>query len=148
MVKIPNLLQWWRDLPQKTRIRLIACIFLVLAGPEVVILAAPILEVAAMVDLLGLAFFATAILASVQVWYLQLRGMGNLLRDWLKAGGGGLCSAVKEAKRRLKGPFLFYSIFLERYLRRAQFVCGALAIGLSASRLFYVGFVAIHRLAL
>jgi len=99
-MQIPNLLNWWRSLPTKTRVRLIACVFLALAGTEVLFIAPHILELAAMIDALGFAFVAGAIATSIKMWCSQVKGLirrvvtiSRSAYDHLQAG----LSIVQEA---------------------------------------------------
>jgi len=81
--KLPRPLQWWRRLPQKTRIRLIAGIFLILAGTEAVVLAPQIFEMAFLIDALGFTFVAGAALLSLQIYLAQIRQILSAVFQWL-----------------------------------------------------------------
>jgi len=64
---------WWRGLPQKTRVRLIASVLLIFAGTELFVLAPAIFDIALMIDVGGLVFVLAALRSSVSVSMLQLR---------------------------------------------------------------------------
>jgi len=64
---------WWRRLPQKTRVWLIASVLLVFAGTEVLVLAPYILDIAIMIDVGGLVLVLAALRSSVSDTMMQLR---------------------------------------------------------------------------
>jgi hypothetical protein len=70
-----QLSHWWQRLPQKTRVHLIATVLLVFAGTEVLVLAPAILDIAAMIDVFGMAMIVAAIRSSVSVSIAQLRDL-------------------------------------------------------------------------
>jgi hypothetical protein len=74
---LQRLNRWWHRLPQKTRIQLIASVLLVFAGTEVLVLAPYVLDIAAMIDVFGLAMIAAAIKSSFSVSLLQLRELAH-----------------------------------------------------------------------
>lgn len=66
---------WWRSLPQKKRVQLIASVLLVFAGTEVFVLAPYILDIAVMIDVGGLVVVIAAFRSSVSVSMMQLRAL-------------------------------------------------------------------------
>ena len=111
IMHIPNLLTWWRRLPRKTRVRLIACVFLELAGTEVVFVAPHILELAAMIDVLGFTFVPGAMLTSIKMWWSQVEGVARSLVRLSLCG----CDAVGAwfaiaQKAMIRPAFLFVKI--------------------------------------
>jgi hypothetical protein len=68
-----KLSEWWHRLPQKTRVNLIATLLLVFAGTEVLVLAPAILDIAAMIDVFGMAMIVAAIRSSISVSLSQIR---------------------------------------------------------------------------
>src|SRR5579883_2238484 len=70
---IPNPFKWWRRLPQRTRVRIIAAIILIVVGAEAIVLAPGIVEIAILVDSMGVVFVVLAFLAYAKVSILYLR---------------------------------------------------------------------------
>jgi hypothetical protein len=70
-----KLRMWWRSLPQKTRVQLIASVLLVFAGTEVFVLAPYIFDIALMIDVGGLVVVIAAFRSSVSVSMMQLRAL-------------------------------------------------------------------------
>ena len=68
-----NPLSWWRQLPQKTRVRIIVGICLALAGIEFWFIAPHIIEMSILVDTLGWAFAFAAVRTSFVLWAMQVR---------------------------------------------------------------------------
>src|SRR5687768_550920 len=66
-MKFPNPRAWWRKLPKKTRVQVIASVLLVFAGTEILVLAPYVFEIAAMIDLFGLAFVFAAVSSSIRL---------------------------------------------------------------------------------
>jgi hypothetical protein len=66
---------WWRGLPQKTRVKLMASVLLVFAGTEVLVLAPYIFDIALMIDVCGFVVVAAALRASVSVSMMQVRDL-------------------------------------------------------------------------
>ena len=80
---IDKLNSWWRRLPQKTRVQLIATVLLVLAGTEVLVLAPYVVDIAVMIDVGGLALVLAALRSSLGVSLVQLHTvLSVVLRPW------------------------------------------------------------------
>jgi hypothetical protein len=83
-MRLPNPISWWHGLPRKMRVRIIAFAFLALAGTELLFLAPFIIEMAAMIDLMGLVFIGGAILTSLEIWRSQLAGVCRHIMGYKK----------------------------------------------------------------
>jgi hypothetical protein len=70
---------WWRSLPQKTRVQVIASLLLVFAGTEIIVLAPYIFDIALMLDVGGLVFVLAALRSSVSGSMMQLRALMTAL---------------------------------------------------------------------
>ena len=66
-------------MPQKTRVKLIVTVLLLLAGTEMFVLAPYIFDLALMIDVGGLVFVLAAVRASVSVSAIQLRELVAML---------------------------------------------------------------------
>lgn len=84
-MKLPNPIRWWRRLPRKTRIRLIAGVLLALLGTEAILLAPWAFEMAFLIDLFGAGFFDVFVLGFVLLWYSQAVAFVRAL--WIRISG-------------------------------------------------------------
>ena len=96
-MKFPAPRAWWRKLPQKTRVHLIASVLLVFAGTEIFILAPYFYEIAVMIDVFGSAFVLAAAAASVRMTLLRIRELFWLVVvrpvSWVLRLGEAACDA-------------------------------------------------------
>jgi hypothetical protein len=120
---------WWRSLPQKTRVKLIASVLLVFAGTEVFVLAPYIIDIALMIDVGGLVLVLAALRSSVSVSMMDLRSLMTVITKPFFAVLRA-CEMVEEFGSVLLAPRWFRHYFLfDRIVTRGaagllMVVCG------------------------
>ncbi len=97
---------WWRRLPQKTRVHLIASALLVFAGTEIFVLAPYLFDIALIIDVGGLTLVLAALRSSMSASMMQLRALVTAI---MKSFG-----AVMRAGERITD---FGSAFFPRWYR-------------------------------
>ncbi len=117
---IPNPFKWWRRLPQRTRVRIIAAIILIVVGAEAIVLAPGIVEIAILVDSMGVVFVVLAFLAYAKVSILYLRHTLTIdLPNAVRRSLGVMPSVISDLSDRLF-RFSFYSLVAWRKIHRAS----------------------------
>lgn len=71
-MKLPNLKTWWRGLPQNKRVKLIAAVLLLFAGTEVLVMAPFVLDLALLIDTVGVLFVLATAWASFAASMAQI----------------------------------------------------------------------------
>jgi hypothetical protein len=71
-MKLPNPFQWWQRLSRRRRIAIIACLLLLLAGPEMVAYLAPVFDLAVLIDAFGVVFLLSTAVSCLPVPFRSL----------------------------------------------------------------------------
>jgi hypothetical protein len=112
-MKLSNPLQWWQRLSRRKRIAIIACLLLLLSGPEMVAYLAPAFDLAVLIDAFGVAFFLSTAVLGCPVPLRSLWEKIGMLARQTQGWALEAIAGVRVALGQRRGVISYHALSIE-----------------------------------